>query len=344
MIKISPMTRRRLHAFKANRRGFFCTWGFLLLFLLTLPAEFIANDRPLFIRLENQNFFPIFKNYQESDFGSFLPLSANYHDEALIQLIKEQNGFILWPPHRYSYDTIIDDVPVSPAPPSLLHPLGVDAKSRDVLANIIYGLRISILFGLLLTVITTSSSVAFGAAQGYFGGWFDLVSERVLEVWSSIPLLFVLILLASIFTPSFWSLLFLFFIFSWFSGASVVRTEFYRARNFDYVKAARALGFSHITVIFKHVLPNAVVATLTFLPFSLAGSVSALSSLDYLGFGLPPGAPSLGDMALQARNNLDAPWIAFSVFTALGGLLMLLIFVGEAIRDAFDPRKTLGEF
>ena len=333
------MLRRRFAAFRANSVGWWSSWIFLALFLITLPAEFLANDRPLWIKVADQSYFPVFFDYQETDFGGFLPLNADYHDQDFMAMLYEQEAETLWPLVRYSYDTIVDDVAVSPAPPSLAHPFGVDVRSRDVFANIIYGLRISILFGLLLSGLTTTSGVICGAIQGYFGGWTDLIIERVIEIWSAIPMLFVLILLGSLFKPSFFTLAILFFIFGWFAGAGVVRAEFYRARNFDYVKAARALGFSHWRIMFKHVLPNALVATMTFLPFTLAGSVSVLTSLDYLGFGLPPDYPSLGNMALQARNNLDAPWIALSLFGALGGLLMLMIFIGEAIRDAFDPRK-----
>ncbi len=343
-LRVSPMNWRRWQIFKQNRLALGSAIILLLIAMLALPAEMLANTKPIFIWYDGQPFFPLFQTYLEIDFGGFLPIQADYRSEELRALITD-NGWILDPfLIPYSYDTPLDaadGVPFAPYPPSWEHPFGVDAKARDVMARVIYGLRVSLAFGFILTIVTTFTSIIAGAISGYYGGWTDLIFQRVLEIYSSIPTLYVLIILASIRTPGFWMLLLLFIVFSWYGGMGVVRIEFFRARNLDYVRAARALGLREPTIIFKHVLPNALVATMTFLPFSLAGSVTALSSLDYLGFGLPPTSASLGELSLQARQNLDAYWLAFTSFGVLGGLLLLLIFVGEGIRDAFDPRKQL---
>ena len=337
---ITPLTRRRLAQFQANRRGWWSLWLFLLLFGLSLSAEFIANDRPLLIYHQGSFYAPVFKDYAETDFGGDFPSDANYRDPHLAGLINE-NGWMLWPPVRFRYDTVNYDLPVpAPAPPSADNWLGTDDQGRDVLARLIYGLRLSVLFGLLLTVTSSIIGVAAGAVQGYFGGRVDLFFQRFLEVWGGLPQLFILIIVSSVVAPGFWTLLLILMLFSWTSLVGVVRAEFLRARNFDYVRAARALGMTDGRIMFKHVLPNAMVATLTFLPFILSGSIVALTALDFLGLGLPPGSASLGDLLRQGKDNLQAPWLGISGFIVTALMLSLLVFVGEAVRDAFDPRKN----
>ena len=337
---ITPLTRRRLAQFQANRRGWWSLWLFLLLFGLSLSAEFIANDRPLLIYHQGSFYAPVFTDYAETDFGGDFPSEANYRDPHLAGLINE-NGWMLWPPVRFRYDTVNYDLPVpAPAPPSADNWLGTDDQGRDVLARLIYGLRLSVLFGLLLTVISSIIGVAAGAVQGYFGGRVDLFFQRFLEVWGGLPQLFILIIVSSVVAPGFWTLLLILMLFSWTSLVGVVRAEFLRARNFDYVRAARALGMTDGRIMFKHVLPNAMVATLTFLPFILSGSIVALTALDFLGLGLPPGSASLGDLLRQGKDNLQAPWLGISGFIVTALMLSLLVFVGEAVRDAFDPRKN----
>ena len=337
---ITPLTRRRLAQFQANRRGWWSLWLFLLLFGLSLSAEFIANDRPLLIYHQGLFYAPVFKDYAETDFGGDFPSEANYRDPHLAGLINE-NGWMFWPPVRFRYDTVNYDLPVpAPAPPSADNWLGTDDQGRDVLARLIYGLRLSVLFGLLLTVTSSIIGVAAGAVQGYFGGRVDLFFQRFLEVWGGLPQLFILIIVSSVVAPGFWTLLLILMLFSWTSLVGVVRAEFLRARNFDYVRAARALGMTDGRIMFKHVLPNAMVATLTFLPFILSGSIVALTALDFLGLGLPPGSASLGDLLRQGKDNLQAPWLGISGFIVTALMLSLLVFVGEAVRDAFDPRKN----
>ena len=338
---ITPLVQRRLAKLRANKRGYWSLWVFLALFLISLFAEFIANDRPLLVYYDGGLYVPIVKEYPETAFGGFFPSAANYRDPYLQELIAEQ-GWILWPPIRFSYDTINYDLPVpAPAPPSAANWLGTDDQGRDVLARLIYGFRISILFGLLLTIVSSVIGVAAGAVQGYFGGWTDLLLQRLLEIWGGLPQLFILIIVSSVVVPGFWTLLIILLLFSWTSLVGVVRAEFLRARNFDYVRAARALGMSNAKIMVKHVLPNAMVATLTFMPFILSGSIVALTSLDFLGLGLPPGSASLGDLLRQGKENLQAPWLGISGFTVVALMLSLLVFVGEAVRDAFDPRKSL---
>ncbi len=338
---ITPLIQRRLAKFRANKRGYWSFWVFLALFLISLFAEFIANDRPLLVYYDGSLYVPIVKEYPETAFGGFFPSAANYRDPYLQELIAEQ-GWMLWPPIRFSYDTINYNLPVpAPAPPSAANWLGTDDQGRDVLARLIYGFRISILFGLLLTIVSSIIGVAAGAVQGYFGGWTDLLLQRLLEIWGGLPQLFILIIVSSVVVPGFWTLLIVLLLFSWTSLVGVVRAEFLRARNFDYVRAARALGMSNGKIMVKHVLPNAMVATLTFMPFILSGSIVALTSLDFLGLGLPPGSASLGDLLRQGKENLQAPWLGISGFTVLALMLSLLVFVGEAVRDAFDPRKSL---
>jgi microcin C transport system permease protein len=292
-------------------------------------------------RYDDRWYFPAFRSYPETTFGGVFPTEAVYRDPALITLI-EVKGWMLWPPIPFSYDTINYNLPgPAPSPPSRVNWLGTDDQGRDLVARLIYGFRISVLFGLTLTLASSLIGVVAGAVQGYFGGWVDLLFQRSMEVWSGMPVLYLLIILASIVEPSFWWLLGLMLLFSWMSLVGVVRAEFLRGRNFDYVRAARALGVRNTVIMFRHVLPNAMVATLTFLPFILNGSITTLTSLDFLGFGLPPGSPSLGEMLAQGKANLQAPWIGLTGFAVLAVMLSLLIFVGEAVRDAFDPRKTV---
>ncbi len=335
---MSPLNRRRWANFKANRRGFFSLWIFGILFFISLFAEFIANDKPLVISFDGAFLFPVFVSYPDARFGGELPTEADYRDPYVAELIQEK-GWMVWPPIPYSYDTVVYDRRV-PAPPSQDNWLGTDDHSRDVIARLIYGFRISVLFGLILAFVSMIIGVSAGAVQGFFGGWIDLISQRFLEIWSSMPTLYLLIILASVVQPNFWWLLGILLLFSWMGYVGVVRAEFLRARNFDFVRAARGLGVSNLVIMFRHVLPNAMVATITFLPFSLSGAITSLTALDFLGFGLPPGSPSLGEMVTQGRNNLHAPWLGLTSFCTLAAMLILLIFTGEAVRDAFDPRKT----
>ena len=339
--RLSPLTRRRLQNFRANRRGFWSLWIFAALFGLSLLAEVIANDRPLVVRFDGAFYFPIVRTYPETTFGGVFPTEAVYRDPAVGAMIREK-GWLLWPPIPFRYDTINYDLPVpAPAPPSPVNWLGTDDQGRDLTARLIYGFRISVLFGLTLTLCSSAIGVVAGAVQGYFGGLTDLFFQRFIEIWSGLPVLYLLIILASIVEPTFWWLLGLMLLFSWMSLVGVVRAEFLRARNFDYVRAARALGVRNRVIMFRHVLPNAMVATLTFLPFILNGSITTLTSLDFLGFGLPPGSPSLGEILAQGKANLQAPWLGITGFVVLAVMLSLLVFIGEAVRDAFDPRKTV---
>jgi len=339
---LSPLNRRRLANFRANRRGYWSLWIFATLFVVTLFAELIANDRPLLIRHDGAFFFPVFVDYPETAFGGFFPTRTDYHDPEVRALIEEK-GWMVWPAIPYSYQTVVKDLPEpAPAPPSWRNLLGTDDQARDVLARVIYGFRSSVLFGFTLTIISSIIGVAAGAVQGYYGGWVDLAFQRFIEIWSGLPTLYLLIILASIITPTFWILLLFLLLFSWMGLVGVVRAEFLRGRNFDYVRAAKALGMSDARVMARHILPNAMVATLTFMPFILAGSVTMLTSLDFLGFGLPPGSPSLGELLSQGKNNLQAPWLGITGFVVLALQLTLLTFIGEAVRDAFDPRKLPG--
>ena len=339
-MQLSPLNQRRFNNFKSNKRGWYSFWIFSFLFLISIFADFIANDKPLLVRYDNAFYLPIVHEYPETIFGGDFETEADYRDPFVKKLINS-NGWIIMPIIPYSYNTIIRDLNApAPAPPSQKNWLGTDDQARDVLARLIYGFRISILFGFTLTFFSMIIGVSAGAVQGYFGGKTDLFFQRFMEIWSAIPTLYVLIILASIVQPNFWWLLIILLIFSWMGYVGVVRAEFLRARNFDYVRAAKALGVSNSTIMFRHLLPNATVATITFLPFSLSASVTALSGLDFLGFGLPPGSASLGEMVNQGRNNLQAPWLGLTSFFTLGLMLGLLVFVGEAIRDALDPRKT----
>ena len=337
---MTPLTRRRLAVFRAHRRGAWSLTIFTVLFVLCLFAELLANDRPLLIRFDGQTFIPVLQDYSEDAFGAdFLPTSADYTDPQLAGAINA-HGWMLWPAIPFRYDTVIKDLSTpAPAPPSWRNLLGTDDQARDVLARVIYGFRISVLFGFTLTIVASAVGVAAGAVQGFYGGLTDLLFQRFIEIWSGMPQLYLLIILGSIVTPTFWTLLLFLLAFSWMALTGVVRAEFLRGRNLDYVRAAQALGVSNGAIMVRHILPNALVATLTFLPFTLSGSVTVLASLDFLGFGLPPGSPSLGELVSQGKNNLQAPWLGVTAFVVLGGVLTLLIFVGEAVRDAFDPRR-----
>jgi microcin C transport system permease protein len=368
-IRLSPINRRRLDNFKRNCRGYWSFWIFVTLFILSLFAELIANDRPILASYKGEILFPVVTNYPEEKFGGFLA-QTDYRDPVIAKEI-EDNGWMIWPPIRFSYRTHQRDLP-TPAPSAptwwlenetckavadkiLEKPksnagcrdiewnwLGTDDQGRDVVARLIYGFRISILFGLILAGVSSIIGIAAGAAQGYFGGWTDLISQRFIEIWSSLPHLYLLIIVSSIITPGFFVLLGILLLFSWVSLVHVVRAEFLRARNFEYVNAARALGLSDGKIMSRHLLPNAMVATLTFLPFVLNSSITTLTSLDFLGFGLPPGSPSLGELLLQGKSNLQAPWLGLAGFFVIAAMLSLLIFIGEAVRDAFDPRKTFS--
>ncbi len=358
-LALSPIAERRFWSFRGNARGYWAFHIFLVLFVVSLFAEVIANDRPLVVRYDGAFYTPFLVNYPETAFGGDFATEAEYRDPFVAELINEK-GWMIWPAIAFSYRTINYALPQpAPSPPSgwfwqqtiecelgpsrlCANYLGTDDQGRDVAARALYGFRISVLFGLVLTLVASVVGVAAGAVQGYFGGWLDLVFQRVIEVWTSLPTLFILIILASIIVPGFWSLLTVMAIFSWPALVSVVRAEFLRARNFDFVRAARALGVSNGGVMWRHILPNALVSTLTFLPFILSGAVTTLTSLDFLGFGLPPGSPSLGELLQQGKNNLQAPWLGITGFLVLAVMLSLLVFIGEAVRDAFDPRKLFA--
>jgi microcin C transport system permease protein len=361
---LTPINQRRLANFKANRRGYWSLWIFLVLFIVSLGADFIANDKPFLVSFEGKFYFPAVMNYPETTFGGDFETAADYRDPYLQKLIADKGGYMLWPPIRYSYDTHNLDLPTpAPSPPTWLlteaqckevverkhlsgcsdleyNWLGTDDEGRDVVARLIYGFRISVLFGLILTIVSSVIGVAAGAVQGYFGGWTDLLFQRFIEVWTSLPDLYLLLIISSVLVPGFFTLLGILLMFSWVSLVGLVRAEFLRGRNFEYIQAARALGVSNGVIMFRHLLPNAMVATMTMLPFILSGSVMSLTALDFLGFGLPPGSPSLGEMLQQGKSNIQAPWLGISGFFTIAIMMSLLIFIGEAVRDAFDPRKT----
>ncbi len=339
---MSPITRRRLRLFRAHSRGFWSLVVFAALFLFTGAAEFVANDRPLLIRFGGDYLIPVLQDYSEDRFGpDFLPTEADYTDPDLARAINAQ-GWMIWPLIPFRHDTVIKNLAApAPVPPGSRNWLGTDDQARDVLARVIYGFRISVLFGFTLTILASLIGIAAGAVQGFYGGLTDLLFQRFIEIWSGLPRLYVLIIMASIITPSFWILLGLLLLFSWMELTGVVRAEFLRGRTLDYVRAATALGVGNAAIMRRHILPNALIATLSFLPFTLSGSVTILAGLDFLGFGLPPGSPSLGELVSQGKNNLQAPWLAVTAFVVLGGLLILIVFIGEAVRDAFDPRKSV---
>ncbi|MDO6562522.1 ABC transporter permease [Amphritea sp. 1_MG-2023] len=341
---MSPINLRRWQNFRNNRRGYWALWLFLALFISSLFAELIANDKPLLIHYNNHFYYPVAIDYSELEFNGEFDTFADYKDPYIQELITSQGGWIVWPPIRFSYRTINQDLPVpAPSPPSSDNLLGTDDQGRDVLARVIYGFRVSVLFALTLTLISSIIGVAAGAVQGYYGGKVDLLLQRFIEIWSGMPVLFLLIILASIVQPNFWWLLGIMLLFSWMQLVDVVRAEFLRGRNLEYVRAARALGLDNRLIMFRHILPNAMVATLTFMPFIFNGSLVTLTALDFLGFGLPPGSASLGELVAQGKANLHAPWLGLTAFISLSIMLTLLIFIGEAVRDAFDPRKTLND-
>ncbi len=362
---LSPLNQRRWTNFKRNRRGWWSFWLFSVMFILSLGAEFIANAKPFLVEYDGGYYFPGLVAYPETTFGGDFETEADYRDPYLQNLIREKGGWMVWPPIRYSYSTHNLDLPTpAPAPPPGLltaaqcapvveklgrsggcaarewNWLGTDDQGRAVLARLIYGFRLSVLFGLILTAISSVVGVAAGAVQGYFGGWTDLIFQRFIEVWTAIPALYLLLIISSILAPGFWVLLGILLLFSWVALVGLVRAEFLRARNFEYVQAARALGVSNGVIMWRHMLPNAMVATLTMLPFIVSSSVMTLTALDFLGFGLPPGSPSLGELLAQGKANVQAPWLGLTGFFTLAIMLSLLIFIGEAVRDAFDPRKT----
>ncbi|WP_424933118.1 ABC transporter permease [Amaricoccus macauensis] len=368
-MRLNPLQRRRIANFKANRRAFWSLWIFLALFFVTLFAEFVANDKPLVVRYQGELRFPIFTFYSEADFGGEFQTQAEYNAPEVTCLIRtggneeclydpeavleeaetdntvlgepiEQPGWAIWPPIPYSYNTINYGVATAPSPPDADHWLGTDDQTRDVVARVIYGFRISVLFALVVAAISSFIGIAAGAIQGYFGGWVDLTFQRIVEIWTNLPSLYVIIILSAIFQMNFWLLTLLIAFFSWTQLVGVVRAEFLRARNFEYVRAAKALGVGDWTIMFRHLLPNAMVATLTLLPFLITGAIGGLAALDFLGLGLPPSYPSLGELALQGKNRLNAPWLGFTAFFTFAIMLSLLVFIFEGVRDAFDPRKT----
>jgi microcin C transport system permease protein len=362
---LAPINVRRWRNFRANRRGYWSLWIFLALFLVTLFAEFIANDKPIYIRVDRENYFPIFVTYPDTDFGDIFGTAADYRDPHLQAYLTEHHAVQIWPPIPFSYNTIVSRPPSPfPSKPTWLlnkadcefaakngygqcgiveyNWLGTDDVGRDVLARLIYGFRVSVLFGLVLTIISSIIGVIAGAVQGYFGGWTDLLFQRFLEIWTSVPELYLLLIISSVLVPGFFVLLGILLLFSWTRLVGLVRAEFLRGRNFEYILAARALGVSNTVIMFRHLLPNAMVATLTFLPFIMSSSVMTLTALDFLGFGLPPGSPSLGELLSQGKANVQAPWLGLTGFFAVSAMLSLLIFIGEAVRDAFDSRKTFA--
>ena len=339
---MSNLSERRWRQFKTNKRAYYSAVIFLILFTISLFAELVANDRPIVMYHDSQLWAPIVFDYTEQELGGEIEAPAVYWDPYLQNLVKESGGWMIWPLVRFSYKTS-DKYLSGPAPmaPNHRHWLGTDDAGKDTLARLIYGFRISVLFGVLLTLISSTIGVAVGAVQGYFGGLVDLLGQRLVEIWSGLPILIILIILASIVEPSFLWLLGCLAAFSWMSVVAVVRAEFLRTRNFEYVRAAKALGDNDLSIIIRHVLPNAMTAALTFMPFILSGAITSLTALDFLGFGLPAGSASLGELLNQGRRNLQAPWLGITGFITIGLMLTLLIFVGEGIRDAFDPRKTL---
>ncbi|UAB88359.1 ABC transporter permease [Ruegeria sp. SCSIO 43209] len=366
---LSPLNQRRWRNFRRNGRAFWSLIIFSVLFGLSLFAEFIANDKPILVKYRGEIYTPVFNFYAETEFGGDFQTEAIYRDpevmclidsggldqcfddpEGIIDEIKAgtfeadgfERGWAIWPPIPYSFNTSVDRPGAAPLPPNGQNLLGTDDTKRDVLARVIYGFRLSILFTLLVTGVASLIGIFAGAIQGFFGGWLDLIFQRIIEIWSATPSLYVIIIMFAILGRSFWLLVILMILFSWTGLVGVVRAEFLRARNLEYVRAARALGVGNMTIMFRHMLPNAMVATLTFMPFIVTGTIGGLASLDFLGFGLPSSAPSLGELTLQAKQNLQAPWLAFTAFFTFAIMLSLLVFIFEGVRDAFDPRKTFS--
>ena len=365
--KLSPANRRRLTNFRGSTRGYYSFWIFAVLFGLSLLANGLANDRPLMVAYNGALYFPVAKDYPETAFGGDFETAVQFRDPFIQDKVRQAGGWIVWPPVRYSWDTVLREPPSAfPTPPSWTLSLearcagyelkaadpncvvgnwnwvGTDDQGRDVLARIIYGFRLSVLFGLILSVLSSVIGIVAGALQGYFGGWLDLLFQRFIEIWTSIPEFFVLLILSTVFAQGFWTLLGIVLLFRWTGLVGLVRAEFLRGRNFEYVRAARALGLSDLRIMFKHMLPNATIATVTFLPFIVSGSIGSLTALDYLGLGLPVGFPSLGELLQQGKANITAPWLGFTAFIVIGTMLSLLVFIGEAVRDALDPRKTFA--
>jgi microcin C transport system permease protein len=372
LVKLSGLNQRRWHLFRTHKRGYWSFWIFLVLFGISIFAPIIANDRPILASYKGELLFPTFTEYPEEKFGGFLALT-DFRDPFIQEELKA-NGWAIWPPIRYSYISVNNELPTpAPARPPFrttgdlpffkiawdeacakyplktedpnciagnLNWIGTDDQGRDVVARLIYGFRISVFFGLILAFLSSIIGIAAGAVQGYLGGWTDLLFQRFIDIWTSIPTLYLLIILSAFITPTFWILLFILVLFSWTALVGLVRAEFLRGRNLEYVRAARALGLTNTKIMFKHLLPNALVSTVTFMPFIVAASVTTLTALDYLGFGLPPGSPSLGELLNQGKQNLQAPWLGITGFLVLAIMLSLLVFIGEAVRDALDPRKT----
>lgn len=338
-VMITPIMAARLRRFKAHRLGYVSFILFMIIFVLSLGAELIANDKPLLVSYQQSLYFPVLKAYPETTFGGVFETETEYRDPAVKQLI-EKDGWMLWPPIPFSYQTANMDLAVPvPSPPSAQNWLGTDDQGRDVVARVIYGLRVSLLFGLFLTAAAAVIGVIVGALQGYYGGMVDLIGQRILEVWGGLPMLFMVIILVSLFTPSVYWLFLIMLFFGWPALVSLVRAEFLRARNLDYVRAARALGVTDRAIMFRHILPNALSSSLSQLPFMLTANITALTALDFLGYGLPPESASLGELLLQGKNNLDAVWLALTGFFTMAIVLSLLVYIGEAARDAFDPRR-----
>ena len=368
-MKLNQINQRRWKNFKQNKRAFWSLIVFTICFAFSLCGEFIANDRPLLVKYQGAYYMPVLSFYSEATFGGDLRTEAIYSDievecliisggleecwdapelvitdsqDGFIENKKIEKGFVLWPLIPYHYSTVVTlDVP-APSPPDKNHLLGTDDTARDVLARVIYGFRLSVLFALIVSILSSIIGIFMGAIQGYFGGRTDLFAQRLIEIWGATPSLYVIIIVAAIYRVDFWLLVFLMILFSWTALVGVVRAEFLRARNFEYVQAAKALGVSPFKIMIRHVLPNAMVATLTMLPFIVTGAIGSLAALDFLGFGLPSSAPSLGELTLQAKQNLQAPWLGLTAFSVFALMLMMLVFIFEGIRDAFDPRKTFS--
>jgi len=336
----SPGKRAWLR-FKANKRGFYSLWIFSFVFTLSLFAEFISNDKPLIVQYHNEYYFPVFVFYKETDFGGDFETEADYQDEYVRNILTTNGNWMLEPFNSFSYTTIsYDSALPNPAPPSEYNVLGTDDRGRDVLARLIYGFRLSILFAITLTIVGTAIGILAGMLQGYFGGRTDLFFQRFIEIWGSMPELYLLIIFASIFQPNVWLLIILLSMFGWMGLSDYVRAEFLKGRNLDYVKSARALGLTNAGIMFKHLLPNSLTPVITFLPFRISGAILALTSLDYLGLGVPADTPSLGELLSQGKENISAWWLSLSTFGVLVGALMMLIFIGEALREALDTRRA----